>query len=71
MQPYDNNLLSKMDYDNGSILNTSKKQSNRLLDAYAQVNNLTSKIKSKYVQSDIQTSKILSQEKDILLLSKN
>jgi len=55
-----------MDYDNESILNNSKKQSNRLLDAYAQVNNLTSKIKSKYVQSDIQTSKILSQEKDIL-----
>jgi hypothetical protein len=46
-------------------------QANKLLDAYARKDNLTNILKTKYLQSDLQTSKILSQEKDIISKSKN
>jgi len=46
-------------------------QANKLLDVYAKADTLSQRLKTKYIQSDIQTSKILSQESDIVSLSKN
>jgi len=60
-----------MEHENEAMLNNNKVQANRLLDVYAKADTLTQRLKTKYIQSDIQTSKIMAQEKDIISLSKN
>jgi hypothetical protein len=63
--------LSNLDLENETIYNSNKMQANKLLDAYAKQDNLSHLLKTKYLQSDIQNSKILGQEKDLISMSKN